>query len=156
MRDEGAPCGSPGIRRRALSSGATPGVDASSWIRSNVKAAGHDPRRFIWIHAHLEPDFELHLAAARRGIWVEYDGIGSTDDEYFVDAIVRCTDAGYLGQLLLSQDRGWFDPALPDGGTPQPFTYLVERFLPRLTEAGFDAATVCQLTRDNPFAAYAR
>jgi phosphotriesterase-related protein len=87
---------------------------------------------------------------------VEYDGIGSVEDDYFVDAIVRCIDAGFLDRLLLSQDRGWFDPALPGGGTPQPFTYLVERFLPKLVEAGLDAATIRQLTRDNPFTAYAR
>ena len=163
--DDGlTPCETKVLRAAARAATATGAVIGSHTQRGRVlmdqvdvlEAAGHDPRRFIWIHAHLEPDFEMHLAVARRGAWVEYDGIGNADDDYFVQAIVRCADAGFLDQLLLSQDRGWFDPALPGGGTPQPFTYLIERFLPKLREAGLDEATVRQLTRDNPFAAYAR
>lgn len=157
-------CETKVLRSAARAATATGAVIGSHTIRGRVlmdqvdvlESAGHDPGRFIWIHAQREADVELHLAAARRGVWVEYDGIGSDEDDYFVDAIVRCIDAGFLDQLLLSQDRGWFDPALPGGGTPQPFTYLVERFLPKLAEAGLDAATIRQLTRDNPFAAYAR
>ena len=163
--DEGlTPCETKVLRAAARAASATGSVIGSHTQRGRVlmdqidvlEAAGHDPKRFIWVHAHLEPDFDLHLAAARRGVWVEYDGIGSVEDDYFVETIVRCADAGLLDRLLLSQDRGWFDPALPSGGTPQPFTYLVERFLPKLTEAGLDAAAIRQLTRDNPFAAYAR
>ena len=42
--------------------------------------------------------------------------------------------------MLLSQDRGSFDPAQPNGGTPRPYTYLSEQFLPLLRGAGFDEA----------------
>jgi phosphotriesterase-related protein len=37
-----------------------------------------------------------------------------------------------------------------------PFTHLVDSFLPKLRAAGVDEATVTQLMRHNPFAAYAR
>ncbi len=63
---------------------------------------------------------------------------------------------GYGERLLLSHDRGWYDPSKPGGGTPRPFTYLSESLLPKLAAAGVDERTVRQLTHDNPFNAFAR
>jgi phosphotriesterase-related protein len=123
-----------------------------------IEAAGDTPDRFIWIHTQAEPDVELHLEVARRGAWIEYDAIGSDDfaDALIVDRIRRVVDAGLVGRLLLSQDRGAYDPAQPGGGTPRPYTYLSETFLPKLPSAGLDAATISQLTQANPFDAFAR
>jgi phosphotriesterase-related protein len=123
-----------------------------------IEEAGYSPERFVWIHAHLEPDFGQNLEMARRGAWIEYDGIGdgSTDDEFFVERILRVLDAGLGDRLLLSQDRGWYDPAESGGGSPRSYTYLGEIFLPKLQEAGVDEATVRQLISANPFRAFAR
>ena len=123
-----------------------------------IEEAGYPPERFVWIHAHLEPDFGLNLEIALRGAWIEYDGIGdgSTDDGFFVERILRVLDAGLGDRLLLSQDRGWYDPAENGGGHPRPYTYLGETFLPKLREAGVDDATIRQLTSTNPFRAFAR
>jgi phosphotriesterase-related protein len=123
-----------------------------------LEATGHTPDRFIWIHTQAEPDTELHLEIARRGAWIEYDAIGSDEfpDAYFVRGVQRLLDAGLGGRLLLSQDRGQYDPAQPGGGTPRPYTYLSERFEPALRAAGVDGATIAQLTRTNPFDAFAR
>ena len=95
---------------------------------------------------------------ARRGAWIEYDTIGGGQlyDGVFLQLIQRMLDAGYGDQLLLSHDRGWYDPAQPGGGIPRPYTYISERFLPRLREAGVDEATIRQLTHTNPFRAFAR
>lgn len=113
--------------------------------------------RFIWIHTHVEPDFALHVEMARRGAWLEYDGITSPDsDDMFIGRILDALQAGFGNQLLISQDRGWYDPAQPGGGTPKPFTYLVDVFLPKLQAAGVDDATVHRLMQDNPFRAFAR
>jgi phosphotriesterase-related protein len=68
----------------------------------------------------------------------------------------RVLDAGLGHRLLLSHDRGWYDPALPGGGTPKPFTYLSETFLPKLRQVGVDEPTLRQLTESNPFRAFAR
>jgi phosphotriesterase-related protein len=73
-----------------------------------------------------------------------------------VERIVDALDAGLGGRLLLSQDRGAFDPAQPGGGTPRPYTFLTERFLPLLRTAGLDAAEIVRLTERNPFDAFAR
>lgn len=122
-----------------------------------VEDAGYTASRFIFIHTQAEPDFALHLEIARRGAWIEYDGIGGWgEDETYIANINRILDAGVADRLLLSQDRGWFDPALPGGGTPKPYTYLSEVFLPKLEASGVDAATIDKLTRDNPFRAFAR
>jgi phosphotriesterase-related protein len=124
-----------------------------------VEQAGYTPERFIWIHAQIDTDFDLNLEMARRGAWIEYDGIGypeALDDTFYVARIRRMLGAGLGDRVLLSQDRGWYDPALPGGGTAKPFTYLVDTFLPRLREAGVDEDTILQLTHANPFRAFAR
>ena len=124
---------------------------------SIIEAAGYSPTRFISIHTQAEPDFSLHLEIARRGAFIEYDWIGvHGSDESYVENINRVLDAGFGTQLLLSQDRGWYDPALPSGGTPKPYTYLSEVFLPKLAASGVDAKTIDMLTRENPFRAFAR
>lgn len=123
-----------------------------------IEDAGYDPARFIWIHTQAEPDFNLHLENARRGCWIEYDAIGSDHftDEWHVEHIQRVLDAGFGQQLLLSHDRGWYDPAAQPGAVPMSYTVLSERLLPKLRAAGLDEATIRQLTHDNPFRAFAR
>jgi phosphotriesterase-related protein len=119
---------------------------------------GDSPARFIWIHAQVEPDFTINLEVARRGAWIEYDSIGSDPegDEAILRRILGMLEAGMANQILLSHDRGWYDPAQPGGGEPRPFTYLNEVFLPRLRAAGIEEHTIQQLTQGNPFRAFAR
>jgi phosphotriesterase-related protein len=159
-------CEAKVLRAAAASGVATKAVIGSHTIRGRVvrdqldiiERAGYSPERFIWIHTQAEPDFNLHIEIARRGSWIEYDAIGSdhVSDDYFLEHIQRVLDAGLGDHLLLSHDRGWYDPALPGGGTPKPFTYLSETFLPKLQQAGVDEPTVYQLTQSNPFRAFAR
>lgn len=153
------------LRAAAAAGAATNAVIGSHTIRGQVvrnqldiiEEAGYTPERFIWIHTQAEPDFDLHLEMARRGAWIEYDAIGSDDfrDDYFVEHIQRVLDAGVGDQLLLSHDRGWYDPAKP-GVDLKPYTYLSERLLPKLRVAGVDEASIEQLTQINPFRAFAR
>jgi phosphotriesterase-related protein len=119
---------------------------------------GYTAERFIWIHANAEPDFGLNLEMARRGAWISYDGIGweGASDEFFIERVQRLLEAGLGNRVLLSHDRGWYDPAQAGGGVPKPFTYLVETFLPKLGAAGVDEATIHRLTVENPFRALAR
>ena len=159
-------CETKVLRAAAAAGLATNAIIGSHTIRGRVvrdqlkiiEEVGYSPERFIWIHTQAEPDFDLHLEIARRGAWIEYDAIGSDhlNDDFFLEHIQRVLDAGFGDHLLLSHDRGWFDPALPDGGTPKPFTYLSESFLPKLRQAGVDEPIVQQLTQSNPFRAFAR
>ena len=157
-------CEAKVLRAAAKAGASTNATIGSHTIRGRVvmdqldiiEEAGYSPERFVWIHTQQEPDFELHLAAALRGAWIEYDGIGGGDDERHLDLLLRALDAGLGNKVLLSQDRGWYDPAKPGGGTPKPYTHLTESFLPALGAAGVDDDTVASLTRSNPFRAFAR
>jgi phosphotriesterase-related protein len=159
-------CETKVLRAAAAAGLATNAIIGSHTIRGRVvrdqlkiiEDAGYSPERFIWIHTQAEPEFDLHIEIGRRGAWIEYDAIGSdhVNDDYFVEHIQRVLDAGLGDHLLLSHDRGWYDPALPGGGTPKPFTYLTETFLPKLRQAGVDELTISQLTQSNPFRAFAR
>ena len=159
-------CETKVLRAAARAAARTNAVIGSHTIRGRVvrdqldiiTAAGYTPERFIWIHTQAEENFDLHLEMARRGCWIEYDAIGSDglDDGRALDLIRRVLEAGLGDHLLLSHDRGWYDPAQPGGGVPKPFTYLSEVFLPKLRASGMDDATIRQLTQDNPFRAFAR
>lgn len=152
------------LRAAARAAKATGAVIGSHTIKGRVvmeqldiiEAEGYTPSRFISIHTQAEPDFEMHKAVAARGAWIEYDNIGWVPHDETVALILRALEAGLGNQLLLSHDMGWFDPALPGGGEPRPYTQLVASILPRLREAGVDEAVIVQLTEVNPFEAFAR
>jgi phosphotriesterase-related protein len=121
-----------------------------------IEEMGYRAERFIWIHAHLEQNFDIHLEMAKRGCWIEYDGIGWDEDKVFIDLILKMIEEGYTEQLLISQDRGWFDPAQVKGGSPKPYTYFFEEFIPKLKEAGVSDSLINQLIHKNPFKAFSR
>ncbi len=121
-----------------------------------IEDEGYRAERFISIHTQAEPDFALHQAVAARGAWIEYDHIGREPDDAVCALIMQALGAGLGKQLLLSHDLGWYDPALPGGGTPRPYTHLVAVMLPMLRDAGVSEAVITGLTVDNPFEAFAR
>ena len=151
------------LRAAARAGAATGAVIGSHTVRGRVvneqldivEDAGYLAERFIWIHAQSDPTMNLEIA--RRGAWIEFDAIGGGGtDGFYIERIQTMLDAGYQDQILLSHDRGWYDPAKPGGGVPRPFTYVSERFLPKLVDAGVPEATARRLTVDNPFNAFAR
>lgn len=150
------------LRAAATAGRETNAVIGSHTIRGRVvrdqlniiAAMGYAAERFIWIHTQAEPEFALHLEMARRGAWLEYDAIGNNDEDDLLN-IQRLLDAGLGDHLLLSHDRGWYDPALPGGGVPKPYTYLPDQFLPKLRAIGVAEATIHQLTHANPYRAFA-
>jgi len=121
-----------------------------------IEAEGYRADRFISIHTQEEKDFGLNIAVAQRGAWIEYDHVGRAPDAAVSQLILRALDADLGSQLLLSHDRGWYDPAIPGGGVPTPYTHLSDVMLPLLRTRGVDEAVIRQLTVSNPFEAYAR
>ncbi len=123
-----------------------------------LEEAGLDPDRFVWIHAQREPDVSLHREIARRGAWLEYDGIGRRrmpqgSDDRFAFLVLKALDAGLTDRLLISGDMLGFDAAMPDGGDIEQYAYLVETFLPKLVAASADEATVKKLNPGQPIRA---
>lgn len=121
-----------------------------------IEAEGGSAARFISIHSQAEPDFALNQAVAARGAWIEYDHIGRDPDDAVLALVLRALEAGLERQMLLSHDLGWYDPALPGGGIPRPYTHLMDWLLPALRAEGIEEATITQLTADNPFEAFSR
>ena len=153
------------ILRAAARAGARTGaIIGSHTIRGRVvmdqldiiEHEGYRADRFISIHTQEEPDFALNRAVADRGAWIEFDHVGRAPDDAVADLVIRALEAGYEAQMLISHDRGWFDPAQPGGGTPMPYTHLSDVLLPLLAERGVAPETIRRLTHDNPFNAYAR
>ncbi len=152
------------LRAAARASAQTGALVGSHTIRGRVvldqldiiEAEGGSAGRFLSIHTQEEKDFGLHREVFGRGAWLEFDHIGRAPDADVVGLVMRALDAGQGERLLLSHDRGWYDPAKPGGGTPQPYTHLVEHFLPKLRSAGVSEQTITKLTHDNPFNAFAR
>ncbi|MDI7275975.1 MAG: esterase, partial [Anaerolineae bacterium] len=114
-----------------------------------LEEEGLNLRRFIWVHAHCEPDVELHVRLARRGVFVEYDAIGAPDrpDAFFIRLLRRMWDAHCGSRVLLSQDAGWYQPGDPEAPI-RGYGYLAGVFLPALRLAGFDAAAIHTMVVD--------
>lgn len=152
------------LRAAARAAKRTGAVIGSHTIRGRVvmdqldiiEAEGYRADRFISIHTQNEPDFGLNLAVAERGAWIEYDHVGRAPDDEVASLILKALEAGKATQLLLSHDRGWYDPAQPGGGVPKPFTHLTDVMLPLLRQRGVADDTIRQLMVINPFEAYAR
>lgn len=152
------------LRAAARASVRTNAVIGSHTIRGRVamdqldilQSEGCSADRFISIHTQEEKDFGLHRALVGRGAWIEYDHVGRAPDAELVAMVTRALEAGLGEHLLLSHDLGWYDPAQPGGGTPKPYTHLVNHLLPSLKAAGVNEAVIRRITEINPFEAFAR
>ena len=113
-----------------------------------LEAAGGDPSRFIAVHTSSEPDFERHLALARRGAVVEYDAIGARPDEAMLSLTLRLLDAGFGDRLLLSQDVCGL--IVEGSENTRRFAYLASDFLPKLRAAGASAEQIDQILVGTP------
>ncbi len=158
------------LRAAAIASQATDAAIGSHTIGGSaahaeldiLEQAGQDLSRFIWIHAHSEPDMSVHLEAARRGAWIEFDAIGADkwfpEQDKLVDYTLNLMESGYGEQILLSHDAGWYEVGSPNG-LPQPdrvrgYTALIDRFIPALRARGLNESDIRQLTVINPAHAF--
>jgi phosphotriesterase-related protein len=121
-----------------------------------IDSMGVPLKRFIWVHAQAEQDSNLHQELARRGVYIELDSIGNSneEDEKIFKIIRLLADAGFADQILISQDAGWYNPGQPNGGKQRGYTGLVTTFLPKLKKGGFPDTFLRKLTHENPFNAF--
>jgi phosphotriesterase-related protein len=112
--------------------------------------------RFVWVHAQAEPDLELHKELARRGVYIELDSVGNSEqeDEKILKIIQALIAAKCEDRILISHDAGWYNPGQPDGGKQRGFTSLTKTFIPKLKKAGLTDAQIRKLTQENPFRAF--
>ena len=128
---------------------------AAREILDILEKAGVSPAKWIFVHAQNEQATDDLLDVARRGCWIELDGIQEKTVDKHLNYTRRMLDEGFAHRVLLSHDGGWYDVGKEPGGTVRPFTVLHDVFLPRLLgEADPSGELEQQLTVENPAAAY--
>ena len=148
------------LKAAALASKETGAIIAShtpngSIVRQEMdilRTAGLCLDHFIWIHANLESDQDIHLEASQQGVYVEFDAIGWDwqSQSALVDYTVSLIESVCADRILLSHDAGWYDPSQPDGQPEgqgiQGFTTLVNEFIPALKERGISDELIHQIS----------
>ena len=128
-----------------------------------VAEHGVDPAAVVL--CHMDPsgkDTVYQREIADRGVWLEFDMIAmklnfpgegqSPSVQDTVEAVVGLVRDGYGDRLLLSHDMFLKAMWARNGGSG--FAYVPVAFLPRLVEAGVDAATAHGLMTTNPAALF--
>jgi phosphotriesterase-related protein len=115
-----------------------------------LERAGIPLSAFIWVHAQSERDHTFHVRAARRGAWVEFDGISQTSVARHVELVRQMKDQALLGHVLVSHDAGWYRVGESGGGQFRPYDALFTAFIPALKAAGFAETEIRQLIVTNP------
>lgn len=105
---------------------------------------------FIWVHADAQGNRETWREAGGRGAWIELDAVNPEEPERHIEMIKDSIEAGMIGQVLISQDRGWYNVGDPRGGEKRPYEKLLTEFVPAMKKAGIDEGTVEKLVKENP------
>ena len=133
------------------------GPDAPAFEQISIlQSLGLNPSCFIWVHAQggsLEGNFK----AAEMGAWISLDNLnlnrppGSEYDvNWYANRIGELKEAGYLNQVLISHDAGWFKPGEENGGSFRGFTGIFTDLVPALRERGFSQEDINLLLQINP------
>ena len=143
----------------AIISSHTPSGDGFYNQFKIIEKEGLDSSRFIWVHANLEEDKKIHLDAAQKGVFVEFDAVGASwqAQHKMADYTLSLIGAGYSENILLSHDAGWYQPGNPNGEPEdgyRGFADLSKTFIPSLITKGVPDETIKLITQDNPKRAY--
>jgi len=138
----------------ALASHTGPAAAAREQLKI-LDAVGLPPESFIWVHAQNERDQEKRRAVAAEGAWVELDGISPKSAAWHLECLKELAYAGFLDQVLISQDAGWYRPGPERGNRFRGYTFILNTFVPMLRSAGFSEAEVDRLLITNPARALA-
>ncbi len=129
---------------------------AAHEIIDRLTSHGMSTDRIALAHMDRNPDAELHVEIAARGVTLEYDTAGRTKyhpDTVVLDLIGAMLEAGHGDRLMLGGDLGRRDYFRAHGGGPG-LAYLFATFVPRLRARIGDAATDAILVA-NPARFYA-
>jgi predicted metal-dependent phosphotriesterase family hydrolase len=116
-----------------------------------LESVGVDPRRVAIGHVDCLADPALHRSLAERGAFVGFDRVGLArylDDETRVELVLRLLEAGHADKLLLSSDLARKSRLKRHGGLG--YANVLTDFVPRLSAAGVDDATLEQILVYNP------
>ncbi len=130
-----------------------PAVSAFAQLES-LETAGVHPSAWIWIHAQAEKDLTRQTAAARRGAWISFDGLGADSVDEYLSKVKHFRDAGLLHRVLISHDAGWYTVGEPRGGKIRAYDTAFEKLIPALEANGFTKAQIETIFVHNPADAF--
>jgi predicted metal-dependent phosphotriesterase family hydrolase len=128
---------------------------AANEIIDLLERHGARPDRLVLAHLDRNPDPELHLDIAARGVTLGYDTPGRIKygpDSRLLELIETLVAAGHLERLLLGLDLGRREYFRVFGGGPG-LRYLMDVFVPRL-RGRIGEAAVQQILVANPARAF--
>jgi phosphotriesterase-related protein len=117
--------------------------------------AGVPADAWIWVHAQNENDIAYHLEAARKGGWVEFDGIDNNNTDQYIEFLRKMKTAKLLHKVLISQDAGWYNVGDVRGGNFRNYNSIFDSFIPALLKSGFTEKDIQILLIENPAKAFA-
>lgn len=128
---------------------------AGDEIVSVLTGAGVPEDRIILAHLDRNPDAELHIEVAARGVFLEYDTVGRIKyrpDSQLIDLIEAVCASGHCDRILLGLDLGRREYFRAYDGGPG-MRYLMDTFVPRL-ERRIGQEAVRQILVDNAASAF--
>lgn len=146
--------------RTHLRTGLTVGIHTGNGAAAEeelsiLEAEGVSPEAFIWIHAQSENNHSYHLQLARKGAWVEFDGIREESLEEHLELVQTMKAHKLLGKVLVSQDAGWYHVGEAGGGSYRGYGLLFTAFIPLLKKKDFTGKEIETLVKTNPAEAFA-
>lgn len=130
-------------------------TDIGTWGFEQIELAeseGMDLTRFGLAHLDRNPDYWYHKKIAEKGCYIIYDGPGKAKyypDSIRVELLRRLVEDGFEKQIMLCNDMGKKSHHTQYGGGPG-WTWLKEKFLPRLLDEGFTQETIDNFMIHNP------
>jgi phosphotriesterase-related protein len=118
-----------------------------------LKDYGVNLSNFVWVHAHIEQDFEKYKEAVREGVWISLDGI-VWDVEGHLDRLVYFKENLGLDRVMISHDAGWFSPGEADQSGFKGYISLFDDLIPKLLDTGFTQDDINLMLIKNPSMAF--
>ena len=141
-----------GVPLHAHTTGGTMGIEICEILQDE----GYAMERMIIAHVDRNPDLWYHRKMLEHGVYLIYDGPGKAKyypDTIRVDLLRQLVADGYEERLMLCNDMGRRTHHKVYGYGPG-FTWIKERFLPRLLEEGFSEEVVHKFMYENPARIY--
>ena len=141
-----------------------PDPDAGLVALDIVLKEGVDPNKVAMSHCDERPEPEFALEVGKRGAFIELDTFGLEQwaatsihhgrrarrsfDQDRLDLVKAVLDAGYLSQLLVSQDTCMQTTLLRNGGCG--YAHISRNVERRFMEAGLTVNDIVKIRVDNP------
>ncbi|MHA1187242.1 MAG: hypothetical protein ACTSSK_10280, partial [Candidatus Heimdallarchaeota archaeon] len=109
---------------------------------------------FIWVHADAKMNIPLILEVAKKGMWIEFDGIAYAENfEKYPPGIKKLLEENLIDQLLFGQDSGSFmikeNKDENKNQNMRPYATFFDTFVPYCIKEGIDQEIINKVITEN-------